>query len=246
MNYFFNLIQSGYEPRINFHGIITDMRFKLNKITYIIKTQNLIKSSVDGCIAVSTEQTYNNMNKAIFNFNKALFLANHKSYYNDIDIKILDETRTVVPVGRLWDKISMKGKSELDETKAFTKAFIDIIEIPVFCQFDVWKHFNNTLDIDELHELTLYYVKIDSNILPDQSIMTQINNMRGDRKFMKSDLFQQLVEEKILMKSQKNLMFNKEYNLIYGKFLREFISKNNQNGIQILSSFIHKVEIIKV
>ena len=222
------------------------MKFKFNKITYIIKTQNLIKSSVDGCIAVSTEQTYNNMNKAMFDFNKALFLPNHKSYYNDIDIKILDETRTIVPTGRLWDKISIIGKCELDVSKAFTRAFIDINEIPVFCQFDVWEHFNNTLDIDELHELTLYYVKIDFDIVPDQSIMTKINNMRSDRKFMKSDLFQQLVEEKIFMNSKKNLMFNKEYNLIYGKFLREFISKNNQNGIQTLyykvPSFIHKVD----
>ena len=72
-------MKSGYEPRISFQSIITEIRLKLGKTKYIIKTQNLIKSSCDGCIAVDDEITYNRMNKAMFNFNKSLFNPIHKS-----------------------------------------------------------------------------------------------------------------------------------------------------------------------
>ena len=88
---------------------------KFNKIEFIIKTQNLVKTSADGCIAVSNENTYNNMNLAFFNFHKSMFNVAHKSFYNDIDIKILDETRTVVPVGLFNpDCKTGKGKTEID------------------------------------------------------------------------------------------------------------------------------------
>ena len=94
------------------------------------------------------------MNKAMFNFNKSLFVLSHKSFYNDIDIKILNETRTVAPLGLLWDKCHLMCTTGIDENNAFTKGFIDITEIPVFNQFDNWKEYNDTIKIDEPHELT--------------------------------------------------------------------------------------------
>ena len=96
----FQLLTAGYEPKTRLQaGIIAEIIMKFNKIKYIIKTQNLVKTSADGCIAVSNENTYNNMNLAFFNFHKSLFNVAHKSFFNDIDIKVLDETRTVAPVG---------------------------------------------------------------------------------------------------------------------------------------------------
>ena len=161
---FFELIKSGYEPRITFQaGIITEIRLKLDKVKYIIKTQNLIKSSADGCIAVRDEQTYNRMNEAMFRFNKSLFNPLHKSFYNDIDISILDETRTIAPLGLFYDKSSIpENIIELDRCKAYTKAFIDMTKIIVFNQFDIWKVYNDTTDISKHHNLTLYYVKVNS------------------------------------------------------------------------------------
>ena len=71
---FFKVIGSGYEPKTTFQaGIITEMRLKLKKAKYIIKTQNLVKSSADGCTAVRDEITYNKMNEAMFKFNKSLY-----------------------------------------------------------------------------------------------------------------------------------------------------------------------------
>ena len=163
---FFNLVNSGYEPRIRFQaGIISEIKMKFNKTIYIIKTQNLIKTSADGCIAVCDETTYNNMNKAMFNFNKSLFNLSHKSFYNDIDIQILDEARTVVPSGLLCDRGDIKNEIEIDISKAFTHAFITISEIPVFNQFDIWRVFDDTTDIYDLHDLTLYYIEKKTTIL---------------------------------------------------------------------------------
>ena len=117
------LLNIGYEPRIKYTGIIDEIRLILNKITYIIKTQNLIKSSGDGWIAVSNETTYNNMNKAMFNFNKSLFMSSHKSFYSDIDIKILNETRSIAPSGLLLSNINLVYKTEIDVNKTCTKGF---------------------------------------------------------------------------------------------------------------------------
>ena len=57
---FLKVLGGGYEPKITFQaGIFTEMRLKLKKAKYIIKTRSLVKSSGDGCIAVRDEITYN-------------------------------------------------------------------------------------------------------------------------------------------------------------------------------------------
>ena len=159
---FFKVIASGYEPKITFQaGIITEMRLRLKKVKYIIKTQNLVKSSPDGCITVRDEITYNKMNEAMFKFNKSLLNPIHKSHYNDIDITILDDARTIAPLGLIWEKKNIpKDIIELDICKAFTKAFMDISKVIVFNQFDVWKACDTTFNIDNHHELTMYYIRV--------------------------------------------------------------------------------------
>lgn len=97
---FFDSINSGYEPEIIHQaGIITNIKLDFNNVRYIIKTQNLLKDSCDGCITLNDEKTYNNMNVAFFNFNKALFNPLHTSFYNDIDMNIFKEAGTIVPSG---------------------------------------------------------------------------------------------------------------------------------------------------
>ena len=159
---FFKVVGSGCEPMITFQaGIITEMRLRLKKVKYIIKTQNLVKSSPDGFIAVRDEIRYNRMNEAMFKFNKSLFNPIHKSHYNDIDITILDDTRTIAPLGLIWDEKHIpKDIIELDICKAFTKAFMDISKTIVFNQFDAWKACDNTFNIDNHHELTMYYIRV--------------------------------------------------------------------------------------
>ena len=213
---FFKVIGSGYEPKITFQaGIITEMRLKLKKVKYIIKTQNLVKSSGDGCIAVRDEVTYNRMNEAMFKFNKSLFNPIHKSHYNDIDITILDEARTIVPLGWIWRQENMpKDIIEIDMCKAFTKAFMDISKIIVFNQFDVWRACDNSFNISNHHELTMYYIKVNC-------------------------LFNSIYL------NPTHILFNKRYNLITGQILKklpERVMKKIDILYYKEPSFIHKVD----
>ena len=56
------LLNSGYEAGITHQaGIITDIKLRMNKVKYRIKTQHLTKSSADGRIALDDENVYHNM-----------------------------------------------------------------------------------------------------------------------------------------------------------------------------------------
>eukprot|EP00438_Fugacium_kawagutii_P013577 Skav212334 [mRNA] locus=scaffold5228:693:3725:+ [translate_table: standard] len=167
----FDLTRNGYEPNIQ-HQIngITSIKMKFNNIKYTIKTQNLLVDSCDGCITVGTEQIYNNMQFAFFHLNKVILNPSHKSYYSDIDLKILNESRTVVPCGLLtWDGEKVpKDIAELDLSKAFTSKFIEIMKIAIFTQFDVWRKFDDTtMDIQQMPDLTMLYVEVpDTGLTP--------------------------------------------------------------------------------
>ena len=177
---FYESKMAGYEPQVRFTGcIVSELYFKFyikkKSIRYRIKTQNLVTSSLDETITVRTEQIYNKMSKAMHEFNKALFNPLHKSYYNEIDIQILKECRTIPQVGeinkfyKVFNQRTNKhdnygfmpdATTEIDVRKAYTHAFNQITEIPVFNQFDIWKQFNyKTHDYSKFHELTLFLVK---------------------------------------------------------------------------------------
>ena len=124
-----------------------------------------------------TEQIYNNMSKAMYVFNKSLFSPLHKSYYNEIDMSLVKECRTINPVGEISrhhfqynahtnkdDKMFFMPEHtvELHIRKALTHAFNKIQETPVFTHLDVWQHYDYMKhDHRKLHEQTLYLVKAD-------------------------------------------------------------------------------------
>ena len=161
---FFKLVRSGYEPRIRWKGAINEIKMKFNKVTFKIRTQNLLTTSCDGSITVGNEKTFNTMSLAFYNFHKSVFNPIHKSFYSDLDLKILNESKTIVPSGLIYPADVMrqlkkeKAKmTEIDITKAFTSAFLKMFVIASFCQFDIWKPYDGR--INEHNELTMYYVK---------------------------------------------------------------------------------------
>ena len=176
---FYESKQAGYEPQVKFSGCIVselNFRFYINKrlIKYKVKTQNLVTNSIDGSTCVRTENIYNKMSKAMYDFNKALFNPLHKSYYNEIDMQIFKECKTINPSGEInkyyyrysvqrqeFDKYFFTTEAcvEIDVRKAFTHAFNQMTEIPVFTQFDVWKPYKKEHSIESFHPLTLYLVK---------------------------------------------------------------------------------------
>ena len=142
------------------YNIPTQTLEKDKTITYIISTQDLSKDTLERDIDADTEEKYNRIAEAMFNFNEKLFSSSHMSQYDDVDIEILDECRTVVPLGYLDKNVDVKNLVEIDRSKAFTWAFNQISKIPIFNAFDSWKAWDGTLDINKLSSLTLYKVEV--------------------------------------------------------------------------------------
>ena len=92
------------------------------------------------------------MNDAFVNFHNNLITKKHLSFYNKNDIEILNEYRTVVPIGILEEIVP--ELIELDIKKAFTYALTLIKEIPLFNEFDIFKEYKN----EDIKPLNLYIV----------------------------------------------------------------------------------------
>ena len=162
----FQFRKVGYEPMVKYQGNrIVELRArytekKTRKVrTYIIKTQDLSKEIIEKDVYADTEEKYNRIVEAMFDFNAKIFSESHRSDYSELDVTILDECRTVVPSGYFDKNVDVKTLCEIDRTKAFTWAFTQIKEIPVFSEFDDWRHWGNT----ELKDLNLYMVQVYSS-----------------------------------------------------------------------------------
>ena len=151
-----NIIRRRAQP----YNIPTKTLEKDKTVNYIISTQDLSKDTLERDIDADTEEKYNRIAEAMFIFNKKLFSSSHMSQYDDVDIEILDECRTVVPLGYLDKNVDVKNLVEIDRSKAFTWAFNQITKIPIFNAFDSWKAWDGTLDINKLSSLTLYKVEV--------------------------------------------------------------------------------------
>ena len=225
-----DIVESGYEPKIRYEaGTISQIKLRFMKNTYIIATQNLVPSSIDGSVRVKCETTFNNMNKAMFRFNKALFNPLHKSFYTDTDIDVLNKYRTIVPSGKLEDtyrqieyrekfnqmtgkvenqeyhrfiEASQKNACEIDMSKAFTHALTKMKKIPVFNQFDKWVKYNG----EEIEDLVLYTVEV----------------------------------------YKANLFFNKRFCLCYGKFLKNVLNDGIIIKYYKKPSFIYNCDYKKI
>ena len=97
------------------------------------------------------------LDQSILNkFYKSLFSKNHKSYYSDVDINILDEYRTIANNGILIDNnFNVSNLIEIDMSKAYTYSFSEINEIPVFNIFDNFEYYKN----EPINDLSLYIIK---------------------------------------------------------------------------------------
>ena len=164
-------------------------------VSYIISTdtlerdiatvyRSLSKDTLERDIATDTEDKYNRIAEVMFNFNKKLFSSSHMSQYDDVDIEILDECRTVVPLGYLEKTVEYKNLVEIDRCKAFTWAFNQITKIPIFNPFDSWKDWDGTLDINKLSSLTLYKVEVSKGNM----LFNKKNNIIYGKFLRKMDL----------------------------------------------------------
>ena len=152
-----------YEPKIimGAGGNVSSLKVKFNKLILNIRSQSLIDCAVDNCIDSNSADMFNKVNEAFFNFNKGMFNPNHKSYYNNDDLKIFSMAHSIAPSGYFESIIEGKDTHiELDRRKAYTKSTIDIVEVPVFSEFDIClKYDYNKNYFNKMNALTLYVVK---------------------------------------------------------------------------------------
>ena len=213
------LKQIGYEPQIRYNAgktteftmslshLIDKEKKKYKEVKYIITTQHLDVDNINEDIAVDTENKYNKVSEEMFKFHKKLFTENHRSYYTDLDVEILDECRTIVPYGSFKHLVKDTELCSTDKRKAFSKSASDIVKVPVFKEFDVWKPHGDKSDVNRFGDYTLYLVKA----------------------------------------CQGNIFFNKKFNLVYGKHLKQLISRGVIVKILFYKkpSHIHKVKYKK-
>ena len=106
----------------------------------------------------------------MFKFHESIFSENHKSYYNETDLKALDECRTIVPNGRLLKAKDYDSKGyepvlapedmcSIDTRKAYSYQATKITHIPVFKEFDVWKQYTRKNDCTKFNNYTLFIVR---------------------------------------------------------------------------------------
>ena len=162
---FNDLNNAGYEPRIKYvAGRISELLMRFNKINYRIVSHNMLPDYLDESITMDSEITFNKVNDAMFKFQNDLFKANHKSYYNEMDLQILQECRTTAPHGKLplyktlrHRQLNVTHITEIDINKSYQSDLQDLTRIPVFHQLDEWKTYKG----EKIHNLTLYLVKAD-------------------------------------------------------------------------------------
>ena len=154
---------AGYTPQPKYQaGKISHLVMTFNKTTFILKGQQLAPTGIDGTVEVAQEDTYNRMNEAMTAFNNRLFRLEHKSFYTQEDVDILDEYRTFANVG--WLRPRPKGLRdlvEIDRNKAFTAAFSEITQIPIFNEFDNFRAYQG----EAIEDLTLYVVRAEKHDL---------------------------------------------------------------------------------
>jgi hypothetical protein len=152
----YNLKEVGYEPAIKYQaGHITRLIVDIKPIRFCIESQGLAQDSFDGDVCVDTEVVYNRMNQAMCSFYQNLFKPEYLSHYSTNDIEILNKYRTTVPIGIL-NKTIAKDVVEIDVSRAFTSAFLQIKQVPVFNEFDYFRPYDN----HEIQEHYLYIVKV--------------------------------------------------------------------------------------
>ena len=92
-------------------------RKNTKKLNILFTTQHLNIDNINEDIAVDTEDKYNKVSEEMFKFHKKLFTENHKSYYTDLDVEILDECRTIVPYGSFKHLINDTELCSIDKRK---------------------------------------------------------------------------------------------------------------------------------
>ena len=227
------LREGSYEPKILYEaGKISRVSLELNNRIFIIKSQQLITSEIDGQVMVDTAETYNRMNAAMTRFYDRVFRNDHKSYYTKQDIDFLDEYRSVANVGLLAPIRPKVMLQEIDVSKAYTAAFVRICAIPVFNEFDAFRPYTN----QKITNLGLYIVKSTS---PNLFFNKAINLCYG--QFLKHFMSKEPKNIQILAYKLPSFIRKVQYGEIVKELWNTPISPQNPDEDKIVKKMIANV-----
>ena len=123
------LYDAGYRPNLKYGiGKLSWVSLTVNKTTFVFRSQQLIDWAIDGCMEVSDAGVFNRMHDAKTEFHYQLFKGEHKSFYDDQDLEILDECRTIANVG--WLK-SLTGRMTNSKHRPHTISRSSLVEIDI-------------------------------------------------------------------------------------------------------------------
>ena len=152
MLYCIGFMRVGYQPGVTFNaGSLATLRVRDDgqKVELIIKRQQLIDNEIDGLIKTPSIEVYNNINNSFVMFQRKILVNDHKSYYTEKDIEILDGLRTVVNIGYLKRIGTDDNFAEIDINKAFSNSFINLDNILIINEFDIGQECDNTVQIQD-------------------------------------------------------------------------------------------------
>ena len=154
----FEMLDAGHKPQITFQaGRVSRKTTCFNDQKIVIESQQLVKSDIDGLLAIDDESVYNRCSDAMQEFKMRMLKQDHKSYYSEQDVEIMDEYRSTANVGWMMNQTRNKSKLvEIDVGKAYTAAFCKIKLIPVFNEFDIWKPYKG----EPVKDYNLYVVRV--------------------------------------------------------------------------------------
>ena len=161
----------------------------------------MIDWAIDGMMEVEGAGVFNRLQDAKTEFHYQLFRSEHRSYYNAQDIEILDECKTAANVGWLHSLVGVSlskkhrppvikrsSLAEIDISKAYTGAFMQIKAIPVFNEFGAWQAYKPE-GADQEHEplysggellrpLLQQEIQLVLRLLPEATEATTLNKSR--------------------------------------------------------------------
>ena len=155
------------------------------------------------------------MNVAMCTLNSKLFLKSHLSYYTSKDLEVLDSYRTKPICGNLLQQPT-QSVIEIDVSKAYTAAFCEISEIPIFNEFDAFRPYEN----EPILPLSLYVVKDFSHPLATQ------NRCLVYGKYVQEGM-------QILAFKQPSFIKNVDYAKLVADLYESRISENDQQDVYI-------------
>ncbi len=153
----FNLVESGYIPKVNFHTQLYRISLSIKKLNVqILPADN--DPQYGQLINFDSLEEYKQYEKSFEEFYQSII---KKEYLSDYHPSVLDIENhyKINPVMGYFDNYTPAPQNTIDENRAYTECLMSIKNIPIFNYFDVYKPYNN----ETIEDLAYYIIEVLDN-----------------------------------------------------------------------------------